>query len=995
VGFLEDNQLDKDYMAWRAKEIEAGRIKKPTPKPFDPSSKEVPFLREADRRTLNQPLSELKQELSGFRKARAAGQPVDYGRSRVVVDEIQRLTNQEDDIAIALQREAEYDDFVRSSHPQKVKPKLRPFKKAANWWKGLSGKKQLAIGAGVVLASTLAFGRKEDHNSIPGMHPYSEGLGTQMLRQHSEFGSGYIGLKGLVLAESQAAFQASKDTIYKEGYKSYQLFDWESKRNARASFESFAKQKENQLKFPAMGDRGTFAAHMRGEITEFKEQFASRWDPFKNIASKLFRQGDSNKALNKLTRTGAFESMITEGKQIKSLGKGRFGEAFLYEGQFRGESFKYVMKQSLPGKEKFLQQEHTALKEIAGDIMPSAYKLSDDSSKLYMEYMPGKTIDAIREAGREAPEGIMGSIRRQAEEVAGKGFKNIDIHEGNIMFDPKTARASWIDFGSAVKQDPRTARAEMKKVIDIREELMMPAEEIAAGESLFAPSGKLKNPFVENVQKIQGGPTEGIKFPAMPDKGLAPTLREQITEFKKDFASRWDPLRKLATKLYGGKSNEAFSKLTSGPAFRSAVQSALTGKGKLLGKGAMGEARAYEAVMNFGGQKHKFDFVAKTTLSKSKGGLSGIVDNKELIEGISKSEAASMEKLGHLRAPSLYGRGKDLGLRDENTIIMEKFNLTTPIAEYKKQTLPGGLEVSKFVKETPLSGDELTDLKSFMKTAHKKGVTHTDMHAENVVRALNPETGKAEIAVLDWGMANRFQQVEGIGGTQSHVISGSAGEVLLGKISKKVGRQVSPREYSESADLLRVEGHMVGVQAPRSSRGAVNSVYQYHDQQMKLFDAEKELVHLRNIEAKPQFIKEAEGVLQQKRIAMRESEILIDEVADNIANHITGGPATKSGMIDDMALGSFGNSTYNVRKSSVTVAKKKDMAYLKTELANNTAKASIKSDNMAATMAAKARKAAVARNNKFEKLTKSTVGVGLRKSREASKGHTGFSTVVR
>lgn len=728
---LEARQLDRDYMAWRARQIEAGNIAKPPVPSYDQSKKYVPPIIEANRKTLGT-LPELEKELAGYQASRKAGKTINFSRASAVADEVRRLKIEEADMLWSLQEQANYEKFVRGPKITQPGTRFNPLKKAVGWWKGLRTRNKLLLGSAGVIAATIAFGSKEDHNTIEGLHPFSDGLGTQILRQHSEFGSGYVGLKGLLFGEAIATWQATKDGIYKEGLNTYQLYSWEKSRGAREAFAKFAEQKENQLKFPAMGDRETFAAHMRGEITEFKEQFASRWDP----------------------------------------------------------------------------------------------------------------------------------------------------------------------------------------------------------------------------------------------------------------------LRKLAKELYGN-SNEAFQKLTTRPEFRGAVSQALKGPGKLLGRGEMGEARAYVGEMVLQGQKHKFEFVAKRALARGAETAEDIVKEQENLFRYARAEAGALRKLGEERAPSLYGTGHSFGV-DRNTLIMEKFNLGTPLAIRKKEkiALPSGLttEIERTIAENPLSEDELVDLRAFMKSAHKKGVTHTDLHTDNLVRAINPETGKSEIAVLDWGMANRFQEVGGIGGTQARVIEETgAAAVMQGIIRKKIGREVSGKEFSEIADIFRVEGHRFGRKAPRSSRQAVNSLYHFSRSQLELADAMQELNMTKRLpDISPALLESAQSEVIKKKAQMSNASEVLNEVADSVSDYILGGYESPS--VPKVAESLLPQAFAKLKKQVSSSIKKDEVAYAETIVMDTMRASTVEMDNTAATMAHRAKKAAVERNRRFEEVSRRSVGAGLRASAVATKGHTNFGS---
>jgi len=265
--------------------------------------------------------------------------------------------------------------------------------------------------------------------------------------------------------------------------------------------EAFLRAAEKKgLKFSAMPDlsEGSAAAKIREALTEFKGEFASRWDKFKHIASQLIKEGKTT------------EDVLSKGTRLKSLGRGEYGEAFLHAVVYKGQEFKYVVKEARPPKnledlssanrflkfnKEVLEEEYHALANIKGDIMPSAYHYDPaDAGKLYMEYMPGKSLEEMQKAGEEIPlESIFRQINRQAEQIAERKYKNLDIHEGNIMFDPQQGRVAWIDFRKAkYTEDVKKAEREMKKAAFARKELMDPEEDLPLGVSLWGPSSKKK-----------------------------------------------------------------------------------------------------------------------------------------------------------------------------------------------------------------------------------------------------------------------------------------------------------------------------------------------------------------------------------------------------------------------------------------------------------------------------------------------------------------------
>jgi len=97
-----------------------------------------------------------------------------------------------------------------------------------------------------------------------------------------------------------------------------------------------------------------------------------------------------------------------------------------------------------------------------------------------------------------------------------------------------------------------------------------------------------------------------------------------------------------------------------------------------------------------------------------------------------------------------------------------------------------------------LEFEEAANLYSFMKKAHKKGVTHVDLHRDNIFLISGQE--KYEIGVIDFGMSNRMMTTE--------KALWENYESLIQDASKNVlNRNTSPREFMEAIDTSRVIAH--------------------------------------------------------------------------------------------------------------------------------------------------------------------------------------------
>lgn len=337
-----------------------------------------------------------------------------------------------------------------------------------------------------VIARRIGYALKKSHgpkkrayNKFDGLHPGSEGMGAWSMRNHSDFGSGWQGLSKLGrLYNKEDAVEDVYD-IYQEN-KSMKAKAAGQKIDyllGKETVNNIYQKLGNGLKFSAMPNRGTAAAKIRGQLTEFKEDFASRWDKLKNIASKIY--GHTDDAYEKLIQSKEFKQALLSGEKIGELGRGAFGKATKYKAKLGEHEFEYVIKstldehKSIPRNlargERALKTEAEALKEISGEIMPSLY--GEDKGKIFMEYMPGKTAREILESGGTIDVDLKKELETQMQDIAKKGFMNFDINPGNIMYDQETKRLAWIDFGMSMKGiDEKQALDKMKEAFSFNSE---------------------------------------------------------------------------------------------------------------------------------------------------------------------------------------------------------------------------------------------------------------------------------------------------------------------------------------------------------------------------------------------------------------------------------------------------------------------------------------------------------------------------------------------
>jgi endonuclease YncB( thermonuclease family)/serine/threonine protein kinase len=304
-------------------------------------------------------------------------------------------------------------------------------------------------------------------------------------------------------------------------------------------------------------------------------------------------------------------------------------------------------------------------------------------------------------------------------------------------------------------------------------------------------------------------------------------VAQHVRHFNTDFGSSWDIMRSIAKGLYKDADPEdAFRMLKENPAFRASIQEALDTGGSKLGSGLTADVYSHRVSFKHGlaDLPEEFDVITKQyTTSRLKqqsvdsmfGSLdldlqrdlrsspekyAGWLKNAESVaEGQAKgvirqsvaAETEALNKLGGLNAPSLYGKGEDFGF-GSNTIIMERFKGKTlePISE----KIPGGFLETR----TPLSESEGLDLFNFMKKAHSKDISHTDLHSGNIMRVETPDGPK--IGVIDWGMSNRYQGM-------SKRTYESDFKSIIDEAADREGKRLDVSTFQKTEDIGRVYGH--------------------------------------------------------------------------------------------------------------------------------------------------------------------------------------------
>lgn len=221
---------------------------------------------------------------------------------------------------------------------------------------------------------------------------------------------------------------------------------------------------------------GGIAEQKRKEMTDF----GSGYDPIRALAKTM------GKTFEELVGSKGFREALTGGKTVKELASGAFGKAELMEGMFEGQAFKFVRKtqhefeksvdiiyKNSVARDKNItrematefvqknwgfQKEAEAMRELGlTETVPSAYM--ESGKELFMEAMPGKSISEVFKSGGELPQEAQQAIYRTIDEAAQKKIMNMDIHYGNLLYDPESQRMSWIDWGASTLQTPTSPGA--------------------------------------------------------------------------------------------------------------------------------------------------------------------------------------------------------------------------------------------------------------------------------------------------------------------------------------------------------------------------------------------------------------------------------------------------------------------------------------------------------------------------------------------------------
>lgn len=224
------------------------------------------------------------------------------------------------------------------------------------------------------------------------------------------------------------------------------------------------------------------------------------------------------------------------------------------------------------------------------------------------------------------------------------------------------------------------------------------------------------------VNKIPGRDDSYNTIEGLGHGGMAGDLRKKLTEF----GSGWDPLRKLANRMFGKGRGNAFKKMTKNKEFREALVGGEVIRE--LGEGLYGKAHLMEATY----RGEKFQYVRKNIESSiaEKWAMFGedMAPSIPTRKAALKTEYKALRRLSDRTSPTPYYYSKE-----SSELYMEFMSGKTL---NKMEEVPEHI-VAKIRQEAEIAG--------------KRGVFNPDIHRGNIL--YDEPTGR--VAWLDFGLAQR------------------------------------------------------------------------------------------------------------------------------------------------------------------------------------------------------------------------------------------------
>jgi endonuclease YncB( thermonuclease family)/tRNA A-37 threonylcarbamoyl transferase component Bud32 len=612
-------------------------------------------------------------------------------------------------------------------------------------------------------------GYDDQYNTIEGIHPDSTGLGAAEVRAGSDFGSGYRGLPTSLLGVPiDPEVLRFRENVIDDSD------EW-SALEARLN----KKQAASQAQLGQFRGTDLFAPNLAGveglaKTTGLKEV---RLSDFKITAEDadtilLKRRGLTNLLSPSISvRLSGIDAPETAGHAADPM-----EEVRIWQSQPGGEEAAERLSQ--------LIDEQGDLRLLIGSDQTYGRSLGvlvgDEGENLSLSLLREGMVAALP-FGKKSGDIISREAAAGAEEQARFRDEGIwSLARYKAIHEASEATGQPITFNTFTELT-RLSRNLMLGAYGTYlqgfgdEERELTGEEVATSRRL---GRALRRRFGPNA-------FVGQKFPAMPNRGtMAADIREQHTEFKADFASRWDSARKIAVEIFGGEKEAAFKKLITSDMFKKSVSEAYAAGGKQLGSpGAFGTVTGYTGKFAHGGKDYSFGFAVKE-----------FNETTGLAKVSYEVETRALKGLGDRVAPSFYGEGAEFGLSG-NSFVMEMFEgkSVEKAVLTKKGRIPGGRRI--------LKGREARELEEEIRIAHERGFTHMDLHLGNIMKV---KTGEGKrIAIIDWGLSGRATNPE----IDKNIYDFF--EPQLSKAYKQAGFKdnLTSKIFEQHTDLAKVESY--------------------------------------------------------------------------------------------------------------------------------------------------------------------------------------------
>lgn len=240
----------------------------------------------------------------------------------------------------------------------------------------------------------------------------------------------------------------------------YSLAEWEQK-----SIVPTMMGRIGQPKFRPIPSRNSASNIMDGmghsgigsRLRELLTPFGSKWDGLRNLAK-------GTETFQEMLASTGFQKALSSAVELKQLGKGGAGEAFLMSAKFRDKEFQFVRKIGDIG-----ESEAEGLQKFGQSFAPNLYGRGEFTAKpvdmlsfpppsqaqianagkprqyLDMEFIQGGDVKDMGITGREYK-----TLTSNLEQIRNTGWSHVDIHEANVRIT-KQGQVGIIDWGLSAK----------------------------------------------------------------------------------------------------------------------------------------------------------------------------------------------------------------------------------------------------------------------------------------------------------------------------------------------------------------------------------------------------------------------------------------------------------------------------------------------------------------------------------------------------------------